>query len=277
MIALYTPFLAGTVSTQDAESLTQTVKDIDSLSGTISNYGPLIVICSAFILTFFLMFLMFMRIFKNMTDKLLIDSSNNDEHKTATGDHDTYGDDENHIYKHDPLEAFIQHSLAFKGATKVAMERLAEHNIEDCDRIAIYVFHNGNKSLYGLPFIKISCIHEETRTGMNTIRGRDHKNLPLNLFDDIVNIIYEKKEFACDADDEFWENGKLQEFIEGSKTKALFIDAIVTDDDQIAGFISCEFSKTIDVHDEYKHNKIKEILQDLNRSIRYIILNERKK
>lgn len=265
-MALYTPLLVGTVAS--GTTIDQVTGGIDNLSGTIYNYGPLVVICSVFILAFLIMFGTFIKIFKNMINKLMNDANNDDEHGQESS-HDQHSDHEANPSKpqKDPIKSFISSSVAFKGASKVAIRKL------DCDRIAIYVFHNGTKSFYGLPFIKFSCIYEETKSGMNTIRGKEHKNVPLHLFDDFIDILYESKEFCCDADDEFWTNPKLQEFLSGSKTKSIFILPIKTDDDRLAGFTSCEFYKTIDVHEEHAHEDIKDTLKDFNQSIRYIVLN----
>ena len=46
-----------------------------------------------------------------------------------------------------------------------------------CQRVAIYLFHNGNSTPYGYPFAKITCAHDYTSHGtIGTIRGENQKS-----------------------------------------------------------------------------------------------------
>ena len=88
-------------------------------------------------------------------------------------------------YHKDIVGAYIDINMAFKDISRSTLVSL------DCDRIAIYVFHNGNQSSHGLPFFKMSCIHEWTHHGINTFRGKSHIDLPLHLFNDFMENLYQ--------------------------------------------------------------------------------------
>lgn len=141
-------------------------------------------------------------------------------------------------YHHDYLGAFIDVNAVLKDASREAVRELK------CSRIAIYVFHNGNKSMFGLPFFKMSCIHEWGITGMNTPRSKAHTDLPLHLFNDFIEDLWRYGYYkAQNVDLAIQKDNSIREFVAYSDTKALYFAAIRDKDGIISGFVVSEFEE----------------------------------
>ena len=148
----------------------------------------------------------------------------------------------------------VDESILYKGAAERVIEKL------HCNRVAIYVFHNGNSSGYGLPFVKMSCIYENTDNGMHTKRARD-ANVPLHVFAEMLSDLYRNKEFGASESDPEWHEASVSEFISNSPTKAFYMKAI-------------EGDEVVDVHGTIQGNLLRGALQDMNEAIHYIITNQ---
>ena len=172
-------------------------------------------------------------------------------------------------YHKDLVGAYIDINMAFKNISRSVITQRC------CDRVAIYVFHNGNKSMYGLPFFKMSCIHEWTSFGNNTLRGKSHMDMPLHLFNDFVENLHrygiykaENVEIAKEKDP------SIEGFVSYSNTKAIYLVAIKNDDGIISGFVSIEFDH-IDTfeHDDKRDTDIKCIVDNMISKIAPIVSN----
>lgn len=294
MLGTSIQFLSATESVTTSDLNTDVdgvVGGITTLADSISKNGPVIVICAVFIVLFILIFLLFIKInnsmFKNMIDQI---NSKNQENSTVTQkllnhvlDDDDDDNEETHESKdkedrtknteqqhhsRDLVGLYIDYTTAFKRESKNVINTLR------CDRVAVYVFHNGNQSLYGLPFIKMSCVYEDTIKGSMTIRGKTHMNLPLHLFNDFIENLYRDGEFAGNIDDiEIYDNS-IREFLALSDAKAVFMRAIKKSDGSLAGFTACEFAEHMDFADENTYKNISSTVKDMNTAIRYIITDE---
>ena len=269
-----------------------------SISKAISEYGPLIVIMAVFVVVFILMATL---ILKNnakmmnqiMTDKEAAETTNQqmiekfvtaalENHgvsgnsssvesllkdikssledqkrkKEKEDDHqldNNRGDD----YHRDIVGAYIDVNMAFKDASRKTL------SILDCQRVGIYVFHNGNNSLHGLPFFKMSCIHEWTTRGCNTLRGKSHTDMPLHLFNDFVEDLYNYGVYKSqDVSKSMEEDPSLEEFIEFSHTKALYLLAIKDADGILVGFVIAEFENVDNFEEDTARDKF--IRENLN-------------
>lgn len=162
------------------------------------------------------------------------------------------GDD----YHKDLVGAYIDVNMAFKDASREALNALK------CDRIGLYVFHNGNASLHGLPFFKMSCIHEWTTRGGNTLRGKSHVDMPLHLFNDFIEDLWKNGYYRSENVDKAIETDpSMKEFVAFSDTKAIYMVSIVNSDGSLVGFVTAEFDQydTFE-HDEARNNQIKAVL-----------------
>lgn len=177
--------------------------------------------------------------------------------------------DKKEDYHKDLVGAYIDINMAFKNISRTTMNQL------DCDRIAIYVFHNGNKSMYGLPFFKMSCIHEWTSLGSNTLRGKSHMDVPLHLFNDFIENLHRYGVYKAENIDIAKEKDpSIEGFTSYSNTKAIYLVAIKNDDGIISGFVSIEFDH-IDTfeQDDKRDMDIRHIVDNMISKIAPIVSN----
>jgi len=173
---------------------------------------------------------------------------------------------DNQVHK-DLVGTYIDVNMAFKDASRSTLTSL------NCSRVAIYVFHNGNKSMHGLPFFKMSCVHEWTNKGSNTLRGKSHTDMPLHLFADFIEDLYKKGSYkAEDVHKSATKDPSIEEFIAYSKTKALYLSAVKDDNDVIAGFIAVEFEEADTFEtDSVRNEEIRAVVDKMNTKIAPIL------
>lgn len=176
-------------------------------------------------------------------------------------------------YHKDIIGAYIDVNMVFKDASRKALQKL------DCDRIAIYVFHNGNNAIYGLPFFKMSCIHEWTRTGIRTRRMQTHTDIPLNFFYKFIENIYKNGYYRTDDISVSSEiDSSIKEFIAYSNTQSMYIvntKAPVTD--AITGFVVAEFNEKNNFeHDEHRNEYVKDVLTEMAAAVAPLLGTEYK-
>lgn len=294
-------------SSPDSENISDTVNAIDKLSGTISEYGIPIVVMAVFFIIFILLIFLILRsnskmmshitskqehsehfeeeLLSKLVDNALeaklgyVDMSKKiaDEVKQAVAPIQQTIENINNVQKiedavhKDLVGAYIDVSMAFKDASRSALADL------NCVRVAIYVFHNGNNSMHGLPFFKMSCIHEWTNMGSNTLRGKSHIDLPLHLFTDFIEDLWKDGTYKSEnVDKTIITDISLNEFIAYSKVKALYLDAIRDENNTIAGFVVAEFdSEDTFESDQNRNNEVKNILDKMIMKISPIIMYHR--
>lgn len=300
--------LIATATTTDSADATDGVDTmiggVTRLSGLMSNHGILIVVISAILIILFVSILcllisnsrMISNIMKmnDINNSTVIDSldkftnsstnANNVEMKktveefkksiksinqTNIKDLKTKNNSQEDYHKN-IVGAYINVSMAFKDASRAALNKIG------CDRIAIYTFHNGNVSMYGLPFFKMSCIHEWTKTGVNTLRGKSHIDLPLHLFTDFIEDLWKNGEYMSeDIEKSQVIDHSIKEFIAYSETRSLYITAVKNFDDIIVGFIIAEFGnvETFET-DQKRHDEIKEAMDEMSLKVSPILGSE---
>lgn len=173
---------------------TQALKEVYDLAEAMNKYGPAIIILSVFIVIFLIIMMVFIKSFANsakktgestdqmmrqqqqLIDHLLREKEN--EGKTEVVKEKNY--DEKNI-----VGIFYKLNINLKSECKNFLEKT------NCDRIGVYVFHNGTVASHGLPFFKVSCICECIKRGSG-IQSHitDSTNLPLTLFGDIIEKLY---------------------------------------------------------------------------------------
>ena len=114
------------------------------------------------------------------------------------------------------------------------------------DRLAIYLFHNGAHSTHGIKFFKVSCICENVRIGSG-IREHsiEHSNIPLNLFDKMIDKLLSDGEYIIINDDNL-QSMNCRIFISSDKIKYAIAEAIFDKNNVILGFVIIESSKEYD-------------------------------
>lgn len=267
-------------------SISDTVGNIESIAGLLEKYGPFIVILSVFIIVFLMIFAYVIHTNQKMNKQIMnaqrISAENNQEliqemiksfMDMAKADREEEREKETEeTNKHKKIvSAYIDSSLAFKDASRIAMSKIR------CERVAIYLFHNGNATPYGYSFAKMSCVHEWTMRGSDTIRGRTHVNIPLYAFSNIVENLVRDGEYVIGN---IYEHGILSadeqvfQFISGSTTRALFALAIKTTDGELAAFTIAEFKDAQDFTSKEIYTNVKTALDTMNANIYSIVVND---
>lgn len=282
-LPLLTGTVAATTSTTAADnnmSVSDAVDGVVNISEAIANHGITLVICAFFLLFSLFMLFMFIKLTNKMINTFIkrmeSEKSQNDEiinkvlEKFLEEDSKKKAEEEAEAKEHKDLVGLhTKHVTIFKAETQKVINKLR------CNRVAVYVFHNGNRACFGFPFIKISCVFEDTLTGMMTLRGRTHLNMPLHLFNDMVKNLYDNTDFAGNLDEVEIQDSSIKEFLDGSDSKSIFIRGIRNIDDKLAGFTVCEFEKNMNYHDQEVYNNIKFALQEMNAAIRHFITDEK--
>lgn len=170
-------------------------------------------------------------------------------------------------YHKDLVGAYIDVNMALKDASREALQLL------QCSRIGIYVFHNGNASLHGLPFFKMSCIHEWNNIGGNTLRGKSHMDMPLHLFNDFIEDLWKKGYYKSEnVEKSAQQDPSIEEFVSFSDTKSLFMMSVKNKNNSLSGFVVAEFAD-IDTfeHDENRSKQIENVMSNMIQKISPII------
>ena len=266
-----------------SSDLSQATTAVDSMSNIIDKYGPAIVILAVFLILFLAIIISMMKYMSNMFNQMsnrindadkdrsellakLIDGKiTENETKTVNDvanrftselvdslkpitDHVNERNNEktkeNEEHRH-LVNMYIDVNVAFKDASNHIIL-----NTTNCSRIAIYLFHNGNRSISGLPFFKMSCVYEWSVTGAYTVRGKTHNDLPLHIYYGLIEELHKDGVFKCGDIDQEVKQGHnfIKDFIEYSEnTKSLYAVAInsITDNSFI-GFLVAEFSNPKD-------------------------------
>ena len=169
-----------------------------------------------------------------------------------------------HEKKKDIVQMYMNINFIFKEACKSTLSKIR------ADRVGIYVFHNGNTTMHGLPFFKMSCIGESIifSNGINS-KGKSDTDIPLHMFSNIIEDLYRKGEYYSSRNSN---EPILADFIANSKINFVFIKGIYnTKDNSLAGFTISEFNNIPVVEDDI--DAIRRAMSDLNDKIRDIIVN----
>ena len=283
--------LATTLSSTSSEvsgNMSNTMDQVSDATKLINQYGPTVVIIAVFLLLFIGLLVFILRSNHRMNQQMLEAQKNASENnqKMMQDMFDTFKtlvvnnkdkddeddeEDEEKPKKKKIVSAYIDSSLAFKDASRIAISKIK------CERVAIYLFHNGNHTPYGYPFAKMSCVHEWTLRGSNTIRGTTHMNIPLYAFSTIVESLVKDGEFVIGN---IYDHGIISadeqvfQFISGSTIRSLFALGIKDKDGDLAAFTIAEFKDAQDFSDEETYKNVKDALSMMNESIYSIIVND---
>lgn len=131
-------------------------------------------------------------------------------------------------------------------------------------RIAIYLFHNGVHSTHGINFFKLSCICEKVAIGSGIKeRMMEHNNIPINLFDDMIDKLVAFNKYTIINNDEI-QNTNHKIFISADKIKYTQLVALYDVNNNMLGFVAIEMDKEY-FKDEV--DKETEILNDLAKQL----------
>ena len=179
---------------------------------------------------------------------------------------------ENHEndYQKDLVGAYIDLNMAFKDISRATLNKLK------CDRVAIYVFHNGNKSMHGLPFFKMSCIHEWTSYGNKTLRGKSHVDIPLHLYNDFIENLYKYGMYRSeDVSESIKDDPSIRDYVAFSEVKALYFVGMRDDTGTLAGFVAAEFGDIDSFqHDHERNEFVRSTIDNMISKVSPIVCNK---
>ena len=284
--------LSGILTTRLADvSSSSTSNNIDfnnelaGIAKLLHDYGSEIVITAVFILVFFIFCVVILKMMTKMLSELMeknkIDSALTQDIMKKVLDsyfqNKTQEEEKDNKAKEDHKKATLvtnssYATMAMKDASRIVMGEL------HCDRIGVYVFHNGNHSQFGFPFVKMTCISEFNMRGLDTtLRGLNHNGLPLHAFSNIVDCLVHNGEFIVGN---IYDNGiisaddQVLNFVSGSPIKAIFALSITDDNGSIAAFTIAEFREAQDFSDIHTYEATKKALKTMNDTIKPIVINE---
>lgn len=263
----------------------ETVEAISGVSKLVHEYGSEIVIISVFILLLIAFCIFILKMVNKMFNEISsgTKNGNNFNQEIITKILDDYLEKKNQNdkkEKHDEIEnkqntlvsGSSIASMTMNDASRIVMGKI------HCDRIGVYVFHNGNKTQFGFPFVRMSCVNEFTMKGMSTtIRGLSHSGLPLHAFSNIVRCLIDNGEYIIgNVYDHGLVSGDEQiiNFISGSPIQSIFALAINDDRQNIAAFTVAEFREAQNFSDHDFYDKVKNSLEIMNESIRSIVISK---
>lgn len=290
MSFLNDPSLA-TMDAVDAASdvaMNTVTTQIEHTSDILSKYGTGVVLMAFFLVIFAVVFFSMMAMFRRTFNKKLDENPVTKEFIVATinscvsevmeinKNSIIQGIEESTQKEKDShkniVSVYIDSEKVFREASIEAIKEIK------CQRLAIYLFHNGNSTPYGYPFAKMSCVHEVTNKGVHcTPRGQAHINVPLYVFSDLVEGLNENGEVIVEDVRDLIieeEDNQLGTFMQGEHVESVFVSSIKNHDGCLVSFTIAEFHDKQDFTNEERLDQIREALQDMDKSIYHIIVND---
>lgn len=240
-------------------------EEIGQLASTINSFGFTVTIIAVF-LFIFLAIGTFVIMQMNKTTSNMINTNNkvinqliSQNEKFLSGNHT---DTEDKKEEKDLMNKYLEINSNLRDICSRYINKL------DAERLAIYVFHNGSSSTHGLPFFKMSCVSEYVSRG-NISRLNDHLGIPLNLFDDTINLLYEKGIYYLSEENLNSTNQSIYKLLPKTMINSCLLYALYNSSKIIIGIVVAEYSaKTID--EETIKNR-KELLETIGNQIAPII------
>lgn len=257
------------------------VQNVSIIAELLSKYGPAMVILAIFIVLFISYSLFFLKLIGKLSNKVskLGDKNQEMNQEVINKILDSYlKQKDNKEESEEEKEKKLVSGFAYANMSMNDASRIVMGDIR-CDRVGVYVFHNGNQTPYGFPFVKMTCINEFSMKGnCNTIRGLSHNGMPLHVMPTFVESLVDNGEYVIGNilnHGLINSNEEIMTFIAGSPVKSLFALAIKTDTGELAAFTVAEFKDEKDFSDPVVYNDVKDALDIMNKSIRSIVIDEK--
>lgn len=155
-------------------------------------------------------------------------------------------------FEKDLIKTFARLSNSLKDYCKQSMDEIK------AERLAVYLFHNGSYSTHGIHFFKMSCVCEKVTIGSGVReRSIDHTNIPINLFDSMIEGLVNDGYYIIKRTDENIEFNNHNIFFSANKIKFVHAITIFDNDNNIIGFTLAESSNE---YSDEEFNKQKEVI-----------------
>lgn len=244
-------------------------------SRLIIEFGPYVFGLVSLLLIIILLFILSIYLAKGNANKNSDNNINQDiSEMIRSAVHAEFSHINNNDSKVPPKENLTKIFIRISTALKHTIKELV--HVVNADRIAVYLFHNGTHSLNNVPFLKASCICEVDNMGLASYNLiRTHKDIPINLLDDIVELLIRQHEFVI---------YKNQSRIDAIMSKLFFDEkedatCIVTgifeiESGELLGFIIAEYDDQVDEFTKedlkFKTEKLREIAKHTSASMQVI-------
>jgi len=107
------------------------------------------------------------------------------------------------------------------------------------DRIAVYVFHNGQRMLNGRHMMKFSCMCEYATLQRYYFMDKQ-RDIPVGAIQMACNELIENHRWSC-ADISTLEDGNMQNWFKEFPSKSVYLSAVYDTSGIIIGFVSANF------------------------------------
>lgn len=246
------------------------VEGVGFMAKILSEYGPFIGILAVFLVLFGFIIVTIMRNNQKQITSMIKQQeqhsqsimNQNDKLVENMMEKEKAEEDEFCAAHRDFIKTYIDVQTVFKSASKHSQNKIG------ADRMGIYVFHNGNRSIHGLPFFKMSCVGEWLKTNVGA-KKNIHSELPLYVYDDIILALYEDGYFE-NITNPSRESDMVSSFSVSSTFIYVFMLGIYDSNNNLAGFSIAEFKKK---PEDITIEEIKESMQQLNDDISDIIID----
>lgn len=134
------------------------------------------------------------------------------------------------------------------------------------DRVAFYLFHNGTHSINNIPFLKASCLCEIDDLGLAQYHlVKSHKDIPINLLDDIVVELIKKHDFVIYKNEKKVDALIAKLFFDEQDKTCIFSGIFEIDSGELLGFIVAEY----DTVTEFTENDLKYRLENMRETAKH--------
>lgn len=124
--------------------------------------------------------------------------------------------------------------------------------ITKCDRSAVYVFHNGTKTLSGSHLLKFSCLTEYANIYQHCANGK-HQNIAIGQIKDVCNCFLNNKPFSSWNVSEMRDSSYTKEWLLAQKVKSTVASPIYGRTGSVIGFVVCDYmldTAPLDAHEK---------------------------
>lgn len=209
------------------------MEELGLISKYINEYGPLVVILAVFLVIVFALVMYLL----NTNKKAIQSNADMAKNITAMFQEELKKNailmEQQQEQKHYDERNIVTIFTELNRTLKTACERTMRESTSD--RVAIYVFHNGAHASHGLPFFKMTCISETISKSSNAnMKMEDHSAIQLNMFDTIVDGLYQNSYFRIMVDQTTDPSELI--FLKNTKIKDCFFIPIYDDDNNMMGF-----------------------------------------
>lgn len=237
------------------------MEQVSEMANLINKAGPVAVILSVFLILFLIIVMALLKGFMSSQKQLqeqnesLTNTMIMQLEELKKSQAEIKADTRKNYDEKSMVSIFVKLNKTFKMDCKHYAETV------QCDRIGIYVFHNGAHSSHGIPFIKTSCISEWIKRGSGiSTHLTDSNSVPLTVFDDVIERLYSYGFVIVRNDVEDSKENEINEFsissssfyLDRDKAKVAIFVGIYDSVENIMAFIMTEYIDRID-NEEIEH------------------------